>query len=317
MGSPDDAATQDTARDQVPGRGRAGPGPAGHVVRVARTAEELAEYARLWSAVHPDAPLSGDEVRRRAAERNDGRRYFLADLDGRPAGTGFAGRTSVPERVAILIAVAPDARGGGLGSALLDASLAHARSLGATSVVGSVGETWLPWAERRGFEVYDRVIDLVLDLSGAETAGAPPDGIRIEELADRHVAGAFAVYAEGVGDMPSQVAHGANFDAWRAETATAPLVLVAVDGDDVVGYAQLEPRTGEVLGHEMTAVARSHRRRGIAGALKRRQIAWAAERGYRRLITETHLANEATRRLNESLGYQAQPPVFEVRRALT
>ena len=71
-----------------------------------------------------------------------------------------------------------------------------------------------------------------------------------------------------------------------------------------------------MLGHQLTTVARSHRRRGIAGALKRAQVGWAAEHGIRRLVTDTHADNIATQRLNERLGYVPQPPAVIVRKEL-
>jgi GNAT superfamily N-acetyltransferase len=285
-------------------------------IRVASSGDELDEYARVWTEVNEDAPISGDEVRRRFAERRDGRAYFLADVDGRPVGTGFAGLTSTKGRAAVLVAVLQGWRGRGVGSSLLDASLAHARSLGATSALGTVSETWLHWAERRGFRELERVVELVREVMGNERSPGPPAGITIVELDEEHADGAFAVYAEGVADIPSVEPLTTRFDSWWAEAAASPLALVALDGDTVVGYAELERRTDEVLGHELTAVARTHRRRGIAGALKRTQIAWAAEHGYRRLLTDTHLANDATRRLNEQLGYRPLPPVIDVVRKL-
>ena len=57
---------------------------------------------------------------------------------------------------------------------------------------------------------------------------------------------------------------------------------------------------------------RSHRGRGIAEALKRAQIAWAAEHGYRRIVTATHDANEPMRRLNEKLGYRELPALLDL-----
>jgi mycothiol synthase len=57
------------------------------------------------------------------------------------------------------------------------------------------------------------------------------------------------------------------------------------------------------LEHGLTAVLRGHRGRGIATRLKSAQIAWAAERGYRELITWTDTENAATRRVNTKLGY--------------
>jgi RimJ/RimL family protein N-acetyltransferase len=63
-------------------------------------------------------------------------------------------------------------------------------------------------------------------------------------------------------------------------------------------------------------VRRSHRGRGIAGALKRTQIAWAKRAGYDSLQTSNEVRNEPIRRLNEKHGYVLEPGVVIVRRAL-
>lgn len=287
------------------------------MIRRAETGADLDAYARVWTEVHPETPISGEEVQRRLAEWDDGRQYLVADADGRVVGTGFASRTSTPGRAAALVAVLPAFRRRGIGSALLDASLARAHELGASVASGSLSEAWLPWAVRRGFEAFDREVELVLDLTDHEQPPVTPEGFVIGELDEGDLDDAYRVYAEGVADIPSSEQLEASFERWRAEAVAAPLVLVAREGRRVVGYAQLERRTNDVLEHELTAVARTHRRRGIARALKQTQIAWAAERGYRRLITDTHWANEATRRLNESLGYRALPPLVGVRKELS
>lgn len=49
---------------------------------------------------------------------------------------------------------------------------------------------------------------------------------------------------------------------------------------------------------------RDRRGRGIAGALKRAQIAKAIEAGYERLYTESEERNVPMRTLNERLGYE-------------
>ena len=54
----------------------------------------------------------------------------------------------------------------------------------------------------------------------------------------------------------------------------------------------------------MIGVKRAWRGRGIAGALKRAQIAWAKEPGYERIATANELRNEPIRRLNARLGYR-------------
>jgi GNAT superfamily N-acetyltransferase len=287
---------------------------------VIRRAEDLADlhaYGEVWSEVHPDKPISGEEMLRRLAEWDDGRRYFVASVDGRAVGTGFASRTSTPCRAAAVVAVLPAHRRRGVGSALLDASLEHARSLGAAVVSGSLAEAELPWAERRGFEEFDRAVEFVLELTGAVERPAFPDGIEIRELQQDALEEAHRVYAEGVEDIPSPEPLEPSFEKFRKSAEAAPLILVAREAGRIVGYAELERRTDDVLGHDLTAVARTHRRRGIGRALKQTQVAWAAERGYRSLVTDTHWANEATRRLNESLGYRALPPLVDVRKELS
>ena len=59
--------------------------------------------------------------------------------------------------------------------------------------------------------------------------------------------------------------------------------------------------------HGLTSVAASHRNRGIATALKRAQIAWAARHGYRELMTSTQAANAPMRAVNDKLGYEPRP----------
>jgi len=54
---------------------------------------------------------------------------------------------------------------------------------------------------------------------------------------------------------------------------------------------------------------RAFRGRGIAGALKRAEIAWAKREGYEKLETSNEVRNEPIRRLNERHGYVVQPGV--------
>jgi mycothiol synthase len=57
----------------------------------------------------------------------------------------------------------------------------------------------------------------------------------------------------------------------------------------------------------MTGVKRAWRGRGVAGALKRAQVAWAKQQGYERLVTSNEMRNEPIRRLNARLGYREAP----------
>jgi GNAT superfamily N-acetyltransferase len=73
-----------------------------------------------------------------------------------------------------------------------------------------------------------------------------------------------------------------------------------------VGYAKfsLTEARPKVADHDMTAVRRAWRGRGIARALKCAQIAWAKRSGFERLETSNEARNHPIRRLNDQLGYR-------------
>ena len=78
----------------------------------------------------------------------------------------------------------------------------------------------------------------------------------------------------------------------------------------VVGYANLHASCAgnpTVAWHGMTAVARDWRGRGVASALKRATIAWAAANGIEALETANDTDNAPMRAVNERLGYRPLP----------
>ena len=91
--------------------------------------------------------------------------------------------------------------------------------------------------------------------------------------------------------------------------------FVAVADGHVVGYAKLSISAGatDVAWHDLTGVLRSWRGRGIAGALKRAEIAWAKANGFARLQTANEERNEPIRRLNERHGHVLEPGFITVR----
>ena len=78
----------------------------------------------------------------------------------------------------------------------------------------------------------------------------------------------------------------------------------AVHGGSWVGMTEIRTPSPERGQQQLTGVIDPYRRRGIARALKEVGIAWAAEEGLAALSTNTNAANEAMRRLNESLGFR-------------
>jgi RimJ/RimL family protein N-acetyltransferase len=127
----------------------------------------------------------------------------------------------------------------------------------------------------------------------------------------------YAVAVECWPDMPTtEPIPAPAYDDWAQEELRGPVVFGAFNAGRLVGYAALvtRPASPEVLEHGFTAVVRSHRRRGIAKALKRAHLAWAAKHGYRRLVTYTQEENEAMRAINTKLGYVGEPAWILVRR---
>jgi len=101
------------------------------------------------------------------------------------------------------------------------------------------------------------------------------------------------------------------FEAWLAHDMQGPgdlpeATFVAVAGDEVVGYAKFSLNTIDTTSayHDLTAVRRAWRGRGVARALKATQIAWAKANGYEELRTGNDERNIAMRRLNAELGYK-------------
>ena len=213
----------------------------------------------------------------------------------------------------------PDWRRQGLGTAFLDRVQPHAADLDATIVQGRVAaddEGSLKWVLKRGFVEVGRDVELIRQL-GDESPAVSLKGIVIKELTPTDHGAIYAVAVECWPDMPTPEPMPAPpYEDWALEELRGPVVFGAFDGDRMVGYAALvtRPASPEVLEHGFTAVVRSHRGRGIATALKRRQLAWAVGHGYRELVTYTQEGNEPMRAINEKLGYRERPAWILVRR---
>jgi N-acetylglutamate synthase-like GNAT family acetyltransferase len=82
-------------------------------------------------------------------------------------------------------------------------------------------------------------------------------------------------------------------------------MFVALAHGEVIGCAGLLPDTDDPgrAEHALTAVRRDWRRRGVAAALKRTCLAWAASHGLREVYTWTQRGNDGMRALNTRLGF--------------
>ena len=97
-----------------------------------------------------------------------------------------------------------------------------------------------------------------------------------------------------------------SLEQWERHWITDPdAMFVALADGEVIGCAGLLPDTDDPgrAEHALTAVRRDWRRRGVAAALKRCTLAWAADHGLREVYTWTQRGNDDMRALNTHLGF--------------
>jgi GNAT superfamily N-acetyltransferase len=118
--------------------------------------------------------------------------------------------------------------------------------------------------------------------------------------------------------MATATAVTISLDDWLRDEATLPEgSLVALAGDEIVGYSGLCRRAGDGMAEDgLTVVRREWRRRGLALALKRAEIGWAAANGIREIVTWTQRGNDGMRAVNERLGYRYRSVSVSVRAPL-
>jgi GNAT superfamily N-acetyltransferase len=244
---------------------------------------------------------------------------LLARDNGTALGSGFAALfPGLPESPRLMITVPPQHRGRGAGTALYSALSDWARERGLATLEAVLADNdpeSLAFAERRGFAVERHEKGVALDLTSSEPPSVdPPAGVEIVTWADRPelARGLYEVSVEASPDVPGyEDEQHEPFEAWLAHHMQGPgdrpeATFVAVAGDEAVGYAKfsLSSTAPTRAYHDLTAVKRTWRGRGVARALKAAQIGWAKANGFELLQTTNDERNTAMRRLNEQLGYR-------------
>jgi GNAT superfamily N-acetyltransferase len=295
--------------------------------------DDLATVVALVNSITPDDPASLEELRWADATYPGGS-WFLAEVDGRAVGVASVGRIYVqaadyPDLWGS-IAVEPGSRRQGIGSVLLQRISDAARAAGKQGLQGRVSADRpeaVAFLAKRGFTEDERSKTVRLELAGLEPPDlSMPPGTILTDLAARPelVHGVHAVAVEAFVDIPwtdEPMAVG-DFDEFRARDVDRPGILpeafmVALDetSGEVVGYASLMlvPGSTTTAWHDMTAVRRAWRGRGLATALKRASIRWAIDRGLEALDTGNDEHNAAMRAVNARLGYVPLPDEIFVR----
>ena len=302
-------------------------GPPGLVIRSITDDADLEVLVEITRTTSPEAPTSLEEIHWSDATY-PGAVRFLAEMDGRAVGAATVARIYMypPEFQALWasVGVVPEARRAGIGERLLRAISEVARERGKTELYircAADRPDAVDFLVRRAFSELERSKMVRLELGGLTApAVTPPPGIAFTTLAARPdlVDGVHAVALEAIpdvpgGDEPMVVGDLAEFRARDIDRRSVPkdAFFVAVDmgSGHAVGYACLLMQAGSttVAYHDMTAVLRAYRGRGIARELKHATIDWAIRTGLTALETGNDEANAPMRAVNARLGYKPMP----------
>jgi mycothiol synthase len=276
-------------------------------LRVCASDADLEAWLDVRRAVHPDDRTSSLAEMRGFMKPEDLR--LLAYVDGELAGSGLCNRSDIAGNAFLAPRVLPDRRGRGVGAALLVRLAEHAVELGlmrgGSHVAGDDARS-VAFAQRFGFAETRRDVEQVLLVDGPREPRTV-EGVEFVSIAEgpELLEAAWPVAQQGYEDMPIE-GLDIQLESWLAEEATLPAgSFAALAGGEVVGFAGLVRWDGDhtKAEHGLTVVRRDWRGRGVAAALKEREIAWAAANGIRELITWTQTGNENMRAVNERLGY--------------
>lgn len=232
----------------------------------------------------------------------------------------------------------------GIGSALLPVLEAEARRLGAPKLRSGVSARYpdaLEWAAKRGFREIGRRIQAAIDLDGfdpsawEERARRPKDrGVRFAALDDLRrgmdeaafetlLHEVYEVEDETWRDVPlaTPMPHW-PYDVFRRLVLESPgsaldLDILAFAGDSVVGVtSSYRNEGGKKGGTGFTGTLRSHRRQGIAFALKVEALTRAKASGIRWMLTTNDEPNKPMRGINYTLGYEPLPAHIQLEKPL-
>ena len=277
-------------------------------VRRAESDADLEGWIRVKRAVLPnESAWTVEDFKTRLPED---RTAFVAELDGQIVGAGLGGRSDDPERGYVAPRVHPDARRRGVGTAVLRACLEFVESLGLDRVSGqAIDPGSKAFAERYGFAETDRQVEQVRRLDGEITLAPLPDEIEVVTIADRPelLEAAYPLARdEGYPDLALDGSISVPLEEWLHDEATLPEgSFVAPADGEIVGHSGLMTHDNDGVAEDgLTVVRREWRRRGLARALKQRELAWARDAGLREVVTWTQTGNDGMRAVNERLGYE-------------
>jgi len=291
-------------------------------------------FAAVLEAAHPEAPLDIAGVKHldRTRSRNDVMERFLVEQNSTVVGVlEYATPYYDPKPGALEVRYHLHPKAQALEAELWAFLQERLTTFGPHELQAQVRENWpeFRFLLAQGFNEAERRWESVLDLAGFDPTplvrSLPPNIVLkpLSALPWQEEAFQEALYRleiELLGDVPSaEPITPWPFEVWRERSLEDPNLLpegffLAFEGQQMVGVSMLfKSHRPQTLRTGLTGVLKSHRRKGIALALKLRAAAFALEYGARYIRTSNHQINRPMLAINEALGFVKEPATVFLR----
>ncbi len=287
--------------------------------------------AEILNASYPDYPTTPDELQLedRRREKRCQRERWVGEAGGRMVGFGGFDQPATmyhPRRFSLVLNVLPDFQRRGIGSALYDRVAAELQQFDPLSLRAMAGEDMagrIRFLEARGFREESRCWESRLEVSEFDPASfvGAEERIRIQEIGirtmreletepdrDRKL---HELISEVQADMPNPEPYTRlSYEAFLKRMREDPTLLpdaffVAVDQNNYIGvhFLRRVPGSRSLMTGD-TGVTTTHRRQGLALALKLRGIMYARAHGHPLIRTLNDSSNRSILALNQRLGFR-------------
>lgn len=307
-------------------------------------ADDYEGLVEVFNRADNDDPISA-ELLRHFDETRDPRckqQRLVIEQQGRLVAAGEYDQNPGmyhPQKFKLNIAVLPESRRQGLGTALYDGLLADLSQHQPVTLRGRLragNQPALTFVSKRGFEEEKRDWESRLEIASFDLsrfAGAV-EGLELEGVVIKSLRNLerdpdmprkfYALFSEVRQDVPRvEPATAISFENFYNWTFKAPDFIpegsfVALDGDRYIGMSQLwKGDDSPDVFTGLTAVKRAYRGRKIALALKLRGIAFAQRIGAPVMRTDNDSLNMAMLRINDKLGFVRQPALINLVKHIT
>jgi GNAT superfamily N-acetyltransferase len=261
------------------------------------------------------------------------RMIFVAERDGIIVGMAIANRIAGmyhPNKFMLELGVLNSHRSTGIGSDLYKMAESHLSTLGLVSITVQVSEqdeSGKKFAKSRGFVQQKRDFVSVLELESFDSSEFPsrPENLDIRSLADHDSPETrqewFDLFSAVRQDVPrSAPPTPFTFEFFETQVINEPdlvrsATLFAYQNGQMVGFtAGYHDQDTSHLDQWLTGVAKEHRGKRIAFALKVAQATEVKRLAIARIKTDNDSRNAPMLAINDKLGFVRQPAVLSMQK---